>query len=575
MKNARLGHVGIKENDGQQCNSAVPPGVSSEELEKKAQIMIEHRRLKTIADIIAILFILAFCLSGILTLTEYGMTWDEAYGNFFFGERYLHYFSSFDQSYLNFNDYLSMHKERPLDLYKSIFRDRPYEFPALADTASAATMYLFSYGLGWMDPVDGFHLFTILLVSSFLFVNYFFVSKRLGIWIALFSVFFMGTFPRLWGDMHFNVKDVPEMVFFGLALLTYWYWFEKPSWTRAVMVGVAAGAALGVKANAIILPVIFVLGFWPINPKELWHHIKSQYLKYIVMFVSGLITYFLSWPYIFTNPLNAQKYFSYIFHQGARAGSTTWNWQPLSLTTAVIPEVMLFCLIIGIIFSIRQIIKKEVTAYRLALMWLFIPILRISIPPSVNFDGIRHFLEFVPGAALVAGIGAAAIVKLFGKHNAKSAFYVGIILFLLISINTGLIIKQFGPYQNIYFNTIYGGLPGGKIKFGPDEATDYWGSSYRKGIEWLNQNAEQDSLIYVPVAWHIIDLVEPIWLREDIGVIPWDRFSDASNEGKPVYIMFVTRPGFYDDVARDCVATQATVYDIRVQNVPILEVYKK
>jgi len=160
-----------------------------------------------------------------------------------------------------------MHKEHPLDLYKSPFRGSSHEFPALADIASAATMYLFSYKLELLDPVDGFHLFPILLVSFFLIIFYFFISKRLGKKVALFALLFLGLFPRLWGDMHFNVKDVPEMVFFGLALMSYWSWFEKPTWTRTIFVGIASGAALGVKANALFLPIFFILGLWPINLK--------------------------------------------------------------------------------------------------------------------------------------------------------------------------------------------------------------------------------------------------------------------------------------------------------------------
>jgi len=461
-----------------------------------------YKKFKSIkfADFIAVLFIIVFCLSGILTLSEYGMSWDEGLGNFFFGERYLHYISSFNANFLNFNEYLSMHKEHPLDLYKSPERGNPQTFPALADIASAATMYIFSYKLKWMDPVDGFHLFSILLLSTFLLTFYFFVSKRLGNYVALFSLFFFGVFPRLWGDMHFYEKDVPEMAFFGFALLAYWRWFEKPSWVRTIWVGIAGGAALGVKANALYLPFFFVLGSWSLNVREFWLHIKTQFSKYCLMLVIGLITYYLSWPYLYSNPINAIKYFSLMFSQAGRVGSTSWNWQPLSITSAVIPEFMLFCLLIGVLFSVIQIIKKRGVIYRFALVWLLVPILRISIPPSLNFDGIRHFLEFLPGAALIAGIGAAYIIKLFGKENTKRNVIIAVTLSLLLTINTGLIVKKFGTYQYIYFNSLYGGLPGGKRIFGPDEATDYWGSSYRDGIRWLNENAEIDAKLYIPVA---------------------------------------------------------------------------
>ena len=46
---------------------------------------------------LALGFVLLFLLSGVLTLPNYGITWDEGLGNFFFGERYFRYFTSFDQ----------------------------------------------------------------------------------------------------------------------------------------------------------------------------------------------------------------------------------------------------------------------------------------------------------------------------------------------------------------------------------------------------------------------------------------------------------------------------------------------
>ena len=530
---------------------------------------------KFLADFIAILFILVFCLSGIFTLTQYGATWDESLGNLFFGERYLHYFSSFDPNYLRFDEYLSMHKEHPLDLYKSSFRGSPEEFPALADTASAATMYVFSYKLKWLDPIDAFHLFPILLVSSFLVVFYFFISKRLGKWVSLFSILFMGTFPRLWGDMHFNVKDIPEMVFFGLALLAFWGWFENPSWKRAVLVGLAGGVALGVKANALFLPVVFILGFWPIAPKAMWNYIKTHYFQYILMLASGLITYFLSWPYLYLDPSNVINYFSYIFSQGGRTStSIIWSWQPLSITIAVIPEIMLLCLVIGLYFSIIQIRKKKGIVYRIAIIWFLVPIIRILIPPSVNFDGIRHFLEFVPAAALLAGMGAASIINLIGKQNKKTVIASGISLFLLITTNTAFNIKEFGSYQYIYFNRIWGGLAGGKEKFGANEATDYWGSSYRKGLKWLSENADRDSKLYVAVANHIVKLVDSIWLRDDIEVIDAPQIANSINKGKSVYIMFITRPSHYNPIALECLSKLDPIFEIRVDDVSILEIYK-
>jgi hypothetical protein len=38
--------------------------------------------------------------------------------------------------------------------------------------------------------------------------------------------------------------------------------------------------------------------------------------------------------------------------------------------------------------------------------------------------------------------------------------------------------------------------------------------------------------------------------------------------------MFITRPGFYDDVARNCVQNRNPLYENRVQGVPLLQIYK-
>ena len=152
---------------------------------------------------------------GIATLKNYGLTWDEGLGNLFFGERYFHYFRTFDEVFLDFKADLSDVKQYPLHLFLSPFRNVPNEFPPVADTLSAMTMYLVSYRLGWINPIDGFHLLTVLLAGGFLYSLYRFSEKRIGKAVAWLAMLFLAFFPRFWADMHFNVKDVPQTIFLG------------------------------------------------------------------------------------------------------------------------------------------------------------------------------------------------------------------------------------------------------------------------------------------------------------------------------------------------------------------------
>ncbi len=531
---------------------------------------VQKRKL-TWADGLVLVVLLVFMVTGIMTLPYFGMSWDEGLGNFFFGERYLHYLGSFNQNYLDFKAELPFHQDHPLNLFKSTWRNDPAAFPGLADIGSAAGMYLFSYALGWMDPVDAFHLFSIVLLTIFLGCFYLYFSNHLGKSPALLALLFLAAFPRLWGDMHFNQKDIPEMIFFGFALMAYWRWFQNPSTTWAILTGLATGAALGVKANALFLPVFMILGAWPLHPVEIWRHCRTYWLQYGVMIISAALLYYISWPYIYANPLTALDYFRAIMSQGGRSGSTQWNWQPIQITVATMPEVMLFCLVLGLGIAGWQVWKKQ-SFYRYILVWCLMPVLRISVPPSVNFDGIRHFLEFLPGAALLAGVGGSFLAEQVGRIRSGLKSPTQLAIAALILANLTLNFTNFGFYQYIYFNTLVGGLPGAAQYFGNSEATDYWAVSYRQGIHWLNENAPLDSALHVPVAGHLVDLTAPLWLRSDIQVIGEGLLPETRAQGKTIYVMLVTRDNFFNQVAEKCMYNLPPVYRIKIQGIPILHI---
>ena len=138
----------------------------------------DNSKITNLYHLVAVIIIICFFTSGILTLSEYGMSWDEGLENMFFGERYFYYLTSFNYKYLDFKTELSINKTLPLNLFQSPFHVFPYKFPPLADIFSAASMHLFSYKLGWIDPVDGFHLFAILAPSIMLLCFYMFLQKN-------------------------------------------------------------------------------------------------------------------------------------------------------------------------------------------------------------------------------------------------------------------------------------------------------------------------------------------------------------------------------------------------------------
>jgi 4-amino-4-deoxy-L-arabinose transferase-like glycosyltransferase len=528
------------------------------------------------------LLTILFLIVGVLTLKDYGLTWDEGLGNMFFGERYLNYWMTLNPEYLDFNVDLDLHRQHQLNLYLSPLHNNPYEFPGLSDTLSAGTMYLFSYWLGWLSPIDGFHLFPILLATLFLWILFRFVAPQMGKFTALMAMLFLATFPRFWADMHFNVKDVPETIFFGLTIMSYFIWSKKPLLKKALVTGLLFGCALGTKANAFFIPFLILLAILPWNlNKQSWlvalNHFKDYFLHYIVMGTTSITFYIVSWPYLHNNVIaNIRPYISSLIRHGTK-NDFSLNIEPIIQTITTMPEVMVIFFLMGLALLVYKAVKTESIFMRILLAWAVIPILRVVLPGAKNFDGIRHFLEFVPAAAIIAAYGASQLANIVSKLRNLPKLLIQSVFIFLVIINTFQYTLLYYPYLHIYYNQFEGGLKGARDGFLQEEATDYWGSSYRQGMEWINQNAPQDSIVSALMADWIVNISGPIFLRKDLITMPASNLPDFSvmKQAKaPTYLMFVTRPGFYTDEIEYSINRGTLVHEIVVDDVTILKIYR-
>jgi len=522
--------------------------------------------------------VLGFVVLGVLTLPRYGLTWDEGLGDLFVGERYWHYFTTADPAYLDFSrSDLAIH-ERPFNLFRSPFRHLAHQFPPLANTLSAGAMELLAHRLGWLDPVDAFHLPKVVLCGVLLWVLFEFARRRLGPWTAALAVALLGSYPRFWGDMHFNPKDHPETVFFSLTIVAYCAWRARPTVARAAASGVLWGCALAVKANALFVPVVLLLAGvpWRTRPAPwsgAWTHAKRYLGHYALMGAAGLAVHLGTWPLFHAEPVRLLKYYRYISAR-ARQGTEGGNWDALVQTFTTMPETIIPLFLLGIVLAIRLRRTAEGPTLRLLVVWAAVPILRTSLPGSLNFDGIRHFQEFLPPACLLAAFAAKFLVARVADRAPKLRRAPVAALLLLLGGNIGWAVARYTPYEHIYFNSLVGGLAGAQREHGMAEATDYWASSYRQGMRWLNAAAPPNAALHVPVAPWLVELTAPIWLRPDIAVVPAEETRATLHASRPLYIMFITRAGFYTPIARLCVETLPPVHEIRVAGLPVLQIYR-
>ena len=113
---------------------------------------------------------------------------------------------------------------------------------------------------------------------------------------------------------------------------------------------------------------------------------------------------------------------------------------------------------------------------------------------STLYNGLRHVLFVFPLLAVLAGISFAALFKPGTNRILKIA--VGGAAFLSAA-STIVDMIQLHPYQYIYFNrTIAGGLKNAAQRY----ETDYWGMTYKEGIEWVIDNYRPETQEQIRVA---------------------------------------------------------------------------
>ena len=513
-----------------------------------------------LAKILLLLAILIFYLViSISVLSDYGINWDEPF-HFHRGQAYLHYFLTGERTFENLppypalvdkcvgpdkicktgspkgvDDVLSYYEgiktyEEEIEakmsedpkLRRSYYQTEFYNFeyfvnsedghPPTSNILAAATNKVFFQNLGWVKDIESHHLYEVLVTFLLILGVAIFSYNTLGLFPAVVASLSIALYPLVFGESHFNIKDPPEMSLFGLSAMSF-YWGvykNKPSWV--FVSSVFAGLALGTKFNALTLPLI--LGPWLafftlVNFRKIHKGFtkKTGIVWFFVLLLFPVImfyVFYIFWPFLYSDPVNN---FLKIFNYYKDIGTGTppeisafrfWKVNYFAifwiLVTTPIPILVLSA--VGSIFSIYKLLKTRNPFYLFLLLWLIAPIARVSVPKTSIYGGIRQIMEFIPAMAILAGVGAQAILS-FPKSQTKKN-----LLFLVVMCSftfTAYELYKLHPNQNLYFNQLIGGLSGAKEREIP-----YWGSAYGntylQGINWINKNAEPNARLGLPIS---------------------------------------------------------------------------
>ncbi len=157
--------------------------------------------------------------------------------------------------------------------------------------------------------------------------------------------------------------------------------------------------------------------------------------------------------------------------------------------------------------------------------WFLLPALLIVVSRSALYDNARQLLFLWPPLFILAGIGMDWLISFI-----KLPMFKAVLLFSLALPGIFACI-QLHPYEYVYYNSLTGGVKGAYRNY----ELDYWATSFKESMEYLNAHAEEGATIVVigtrPVA--------KLYARPDL-VIVGPKGVDES-ESQPYYILASTR----------------------------------
>lgn len=511
--------------------------------------------------IIFLFLLAAYALFSFSAMNDFGITWDEPP---------QHFIGQVTSDYVRGNSQNLDSLGGDLVYYGPFFEVMNQGF----GTAMAESFR--------MSYINAFHVLIILAALAGLFFFFKLVSLMLEKRTALFASALLMLHPIFFAHSQYNSKDIPLLAGFVITLYFLYSGFKERKFWKIILAGLLFGLTLDIRIDGLLLfPVFFLsyaffalFGLKTESQKEWTSHLKKDLLfLFSFLFASALAVY-AAWPALWRAPLFFFKAVNYFFHHqwpglalyfGKEYSGTALPWHyALFHLAATTPFLIFIFSALGIFLAIQKIRRGEkIFELTLIFLWLFLRLALALFPQSVKYDGVRHFLVILPALFILAALGFDYILERipgwFPKIE-KLKFQSAILAFVFL----WLAVEFFWiyPFGGAYYNeTVRIAFPRSiekKFDF------EYWGASYRQGINWLNNFAGSETSFCVPVAQHLLQFYP---IRKDL------KFDCTENTN---YLMFIARWAY---LPKDLEQTfhfseKEPVYRLSRYNSDLLVIYK-
>jgi hypothetical protein len=321
---------------------------------------------------------------------------------------------------------------------------------------------------------------------------------------------------------------IPAVIFTTRTLPETYKNYVRPKLIR-IGAWIIAGIVLGLTGSIRILgPFAGVL----VSIFALFKHRRRAIRPLIVYWVIQSVVTYLTWPTLWGNPVGKlwERLITtsdfdpniLLFEGQHILSSQIPRYFLPKMISLQFTEPALFLFVFGFILVVSSFRKQRGNRVfmGLLLLWFLLPVGTQILLQTTVYDNFRHFLFATPPLILIGGYGLMRIVQAI---NEKVVWVPAVLLVILPGV---IPIFQYHPYEYTYFNSFTGGVSGAYESY----ELDYWCTSYREAMEYINSNAPPGAGILV------LGPVEAAreYARSDLSVIAEDASIIILDTGETV-----------------------------------------
>jgi hypothetical protein len=284
------------------------------------------------------------------------------------------------------------------------------------------------------------------------------------------------------------------------AVLIWLYRRHFPSAGRLLRAILPAGMILGLTVSIRIFGVwagVLVAGYL------LWKSGRRTWLILVAYALSAMIAMYLTWPYLWPDPVGhfwetvrimaGHPWPGSVLFNGATypANDLPGSYVPVLLGVQLTEPVWLLFLA-GLAVAVVSLVRgrrESVELLALTLVWFILPLITFVILRPTLYDNFRQAFFILPPVFLMAGL----VFDLIRRPALQGAF---IALVLLPGLIASL---RLHPYEYVYYNQFAGGVDAVVDRF----ELEYWGTSYREAAEAANEIAPPNANVWVDGPAHL------------------------------------------------------------------------